>query len=345
MAKQAQTTYREIIADIRKRQIAPVYILMGEEEYFIDNIVSMLEETVVDPGERDFNCFSFYGAEADIETVANTARQFPLMSDRRLVVLKEAQAMDRAKSQLDKLAPYLEHPVATTVLVIAYKGDRLAATSAIMKAAARSDAVVFRSERVKEYNIASIVRDYCTSIGVRIDDKAIAMLTELQGTELKRIFSEIDKIIVAEKGNAVVISPNLVDRHTGFNKDFNNFELTAALAVKDYPKAMKIVDYFSRSPRQHPAMMSVALIFSFFARLVVAECLKDRSDAAIMSALNAKSEYAIREVKNAMRYYSLRQAAACISAIRDFDTQSKGIGSTRNEFDLLRELVFKIVSL
>ena len=345
MAKKAQTTYRDIIADIRKRDIAPVYILMGEEEYFIDSIVSLLKENVVDPSERDFNCFSFYGAEADIETVANTARQFPLMSERRLVILKEAQAMDRAKAQLDKLAPYLEHPVGTTVLVIAYKGDKLAATSALLKAAAKSETVVFRSERVKEYNIASFVHDYCSSIGIRIDDKAIAMLTELQGTELKKIFSEIDKIVVAENGNVNVINPEIVGRHTGFSKDFNNFELTSALAVKDYNKAMTIVDYFSRSPRQHPAMMSVALIFSFFSKLVIAECLKDKSDASIMSALNAKSEYAIREVKTAMRFYSLRQSAACISAIRDFDTQSKGIGSNKNEFDLLKELVFKLVSI
>ncbi len=345
MAKTDSPSYRDLIASIRKESFAPIYILMGEEEYFIDSIVEYLEEKVVAPADKDFNQFTYYGADAEIEVVAATARQFPLTGNRQLVVLKEAQAMDRAKTKLDKLASYASHPVNSTVLVIAFKGDKLNATSPLLKAVAAAGGVIFKSERVKEYNIASHLRDYCSALGVRIEDKAIAMLTELQGTELKKIFSEIDKIIVAEKGNVGTISETLVERYTGFSKDFNNFELTSALSVKDYRKAMTIINYFSLSPAKHPPVVTIGLLFSFFSKLVVANCLKDKSDNSIMRALNARSEYAIRDVKAAMRFYSLRQSAGCISAIRDFDCQSKGIGSTRADFDLLRELIFKIVTL
>lgn len=347
MAKTTKTSvsFRDIVTSIRKGNFAPVYILSGEEEYFIDQITDLLEERVIDESDRDFNLFTYYGADADIDVVAASARQFPLTGGRQLVLLKEAQAMDRAKTRLDRLASYVEKPVLSTVLVIAYKGEALGASSKLVKAADAGGGVVFRSDRVKDYNIAPHLRDYCSSRGLRIDDKAVSMLTELQGTELKKIFGEIDKIAVAEKGLAKTITVDLVERHTGFSKDFNNFELTSALAVKDYRKAMTIVDYFSRSPRQHPTVATVALLFNFYSKLVIAGCLRERTDSAIMSAIGAKSEYAIREIKTAMRFYSLRQSASCVAAIRDFDCQAKGIGSIRNEFDLLRELVFKLVTL
>lgn len=345
MAKTASNTFKDIMASLRNRQFARVYLLSGEEEYFIDAIVKMLEENVVDPADRDFNQTVFYGADAVIEEVAAAARQFPMMAPRRLVILKEAQALDRAKSQLEKLAPFMERPVDTTVFVVAYKGEALSGTSKLVKSAVKNDAVVFRSDCVKDYQIAPYIRDYCEARRLRIDEKAIRMLTEMQGTELKKIFSEIDKIVVAEAGKVSVINDDLVARHTGFNKDFNNFELSAALADKNYPKAMQIVDYFSRSPKQHPGIVTASLLFSFYSRLAIALCLKDRSDASIMAALKAKSPYAIKEIKTGMTRYSLRQAALCVSAIRDYDTQAKGIGSTKDEYDLLRELVFRLVTV
>ncbi len=345
MAKTAAHTFKDIMTSLRKRDFTSVYILSGEEEYFIDAIVKMLEENVVDSADRDFNQTVFYGADAIIEEVAAAAQQFPMMAPQRLVVLKEAQAMDRAKSQLEKLAPYMERPVATTVFVIAYKGESLSATSKLIKNATKNGAVVFNSERIKDYQIAPYIREYCESQHLRIDEKAIRMLTEMQGTELKKIFSEIDKIVVAESGNVGTINDELIARHTGFNKDFNNFELTAAIARKDYPKAMQIADYFSKSPKQHPGVMTASLLFSFFSKLAIVLCLKDRSDDSIMTALKAKSPYAIKEVKIGMANYSLRQAALCISALRDYDTQMKGIGSMKNEFHLLRELIFRLVTV
>ena len=346
MARTSQSlSYKDIVGSIRKGDIAPVYILMGVEEYFIDSIVKLLEERVVESADKDFNTFIFYGADADIETVANTSRQYPLMSERQLVILKEAQTLDRAKTQLEKLSPYIENPVQTTVLVIAFKGDELSASSRVIKAAGKGGGIVFQSARVKENNIGPYVKDYCEAAGVRIDSQAIAMLSELQGTELKKIFSEIDKIIVAGKGAIRNITRDHVCHYTGVNKEYNNFELTSALAVKNYAKAMEIVEFFSKNPRQNSPMKSISLLFSFYSKLVIAGCLKYKRDTAIMTALNARSEYSIREIKAAMKFYSLRQSVACISLIRDFDCQSKGIGSMRNEFDLFRELMFKLVSI
>lgn len=343
--KAAKATYKDIITSIRKGGYAPVYILSGEEEYFIDSIVKLLEERVVDDADRDFNVHTYYGAEADVEVVAATARQLPFMGGRQLVMLKEAQAMMLAKQRLEKLAPYMEHPSPHTVLVIAYKGDSLPASSAMMKAAAKSEeAVIFSSDRVRENNVGSYLRDYCASKGVRIDDGAAALLVEMQGNELRKLFSEVDKLLSGAAAGSH-ITPEMVQANTGFNKDFKEFDLTRALAGKNYKLAIQIIDYFSRSSKQHPALKVLGFIFNFYSRLAIATSLADKSEQSLMAALKAKSAYSLIDIKTAMRYYSFRQAIRCIAAIREFDTHSKGIGSNAKDYDLLRELAFKLVSV
>ena len=343
-AGSAKLSYKEIATSIRKGEFAPVYILSGEEEYFIDSLVGLLEERVVDPGDRDFNLFTYYGAETDVETVAATARQIPFMGERQLVLLKEAQAMNMARQRLEKLAPYMQKPAPHSVVVIAFKGEALSSTMAMMKAAAASGAVIFNSDRIRDYNLGPYIRDYCSSIGISIDDAASELLVNMQGNELKKLFSEIDKIISGNAG-AWRITAEMVQSNTGFNRDFKEFDLTNALAAKDYKRAVFIIDYFSRSPRQHQPLKVLGFLFNFYSRLLVANSLSDRSDSSLMTALKARSAYSLKDIKTAMRMYSFRQTAGCIGAIREFDAHSKGIGSTADSFDLLRELAFKLVSL
>lgn len=345
MAKKTSNSpsYRDIISSLKKKQFAPVYILMGEEPYYIDSIASAIEEKAIPEEDRDFNCEVFFGADSDVASVAGAAQQFPVMAERKLVMLKEAQSMTQAKQQLEKLAPYVEKPNATTILVVTFKGDSLNATSALMKAAAKSGAVVFKSPQVKDYMLSAPVRDYCTAAGVGIDDKAVEMLCDYIGSPLSKLFGEIDKLVIAI-GERKRITPKDIEDNIGISKDFNNFELKSALSERNYPKAVMIVDYFKKNPKQNPTVLTTSVLFDYFAKLCIALFSSDKSEGALMKALEMKNSYALKDIYTGMRNFNATQAVNAVHAIRDFDARSKGIGSLQNEYDLLGELIFRILT-
>ena len=344
MAKKTEgPTYRDIINDIKRGKLAPVYILMGEEPYYIDLIAESLENNVITEEDKYFNCEVFYGSDADINAVVGTAQQFPVMAERKLVMLKEAQSMFRAKNQLDKLAPYIQKPNQSTVLVVVYKGDSLTASSAIMKAASSGGAVIFKSAAVKDYKLTGPLRDYCSAIDVAIDDKAASILCEYIGNPLTKLFGEVDKLKVAI-GERKRITAQDIEDNIGISKDFNNLELKDALASKNYPKALMITRYFRKNPKQNPVVVTTAILFDFFVKLCIALFSPDKSDSALVSVLDLKNSYGVKEIRTAMSFYNASQAVKAIHAIRNFDAKSKGIGSSDNPYDLLDELVFTILT-
>lgn len=338
-------TWREIMASIKAGNFAPVYILMGEEPYYLDKISELLEEKVVAPEDRDFNQLVMYGADSDIESVVAGAQQYPFMSDRRLVMLKEAQAMDRAKAQLDKLEGYVSHPNSQTVLVIVYKGDSLPATSKIMKAAVKSGAVVYNSKALKDYELSGPVADYCRGKGVNMDRGTIDLLTAYVGSSLSKLFSEIDKLLIAAGPDSKVLTAEMVRANIGLSKEFSNYELVNAICRRNYAQAMGIVDNFSSNPKANPVVVTIGILFRFFSQLCVAHFNADKSDQALMGVLELKNVYALREIKDGMRMFNAGQCVSIISAIRDADCQSKGIDSAQNEYSILRELIFRIFTV
>lgn len=343
--KSSELSYREVLSEIKKKKFAPVYILMGEEPYYIDLLADALIDNVVDEDDRDFNCEIYYGSDTDISVVAGAAQQFPVMAERKLVMLKEAQSMVRAKSQLEKIAPYLENHNSSTVLVIIYKGENIPATSPLMKAAAKASdtTIVFKSPKIRDYNLAGHLRDYCASKGLGIDDKAASILCEYIGSPLSKLFGEVDKLKVAI-GERSRITPQDIEDNIGISKDFNNFELIAAIADKNYPKAMMITRYFRKNPKQNPTVLSTALIFDFFAKLCMAHFSADKSDGALYTLLELKNSKALGDCRTGMARYNATQAVKAVHSIRDFDTKSKGIGSLQNEYDLLDELIFNLMT-
>lgn len=349
MAKTATTktpkaTFSQIVADIRKGCIAPVYVLSGPEPYFIDKISELLQQKVVAEDAKDFDQTVIYGADCDAVRVINEARRFPMAGERQLVMLREAQAMRDAKGQLEKIAGYVASPSPSTVLVIAYKhDDPLSASSPLVKAAVKSGGVVLESPHPKEWQLDSYVLDYCKERRAAIDRQAAQLLAAYTGNDLSRLFGETEKLIIASDGKE--ITPELIERNIGISKDFNNFELIAAVSQRNFAKAMQIVLYFKSNPKQNPPMITGVVLFNFFSNLLIAKYTPDSSEQALMSALGFKSAYQLKDIKTAMPRYTAGACTRIIHAIREFDGMTKGIGSTEDSYELLRELIFKIFTL
>ena len=342
--KSASSGYNNIIAEIRQNKYAPVYLLMGDEDYYIDKIVDLLEAIVVPEEEKDFNSTIFYGADADIKQVIARAQQYPVMAERQIVFLKEAQSLNAAKSQLEKLIPYIQHPNNTTVFVITYKGESLASNSSLVKSISSSGGVVFKSDRLRDYQLQGPVADYCREKGLFIDDKTVSILCEYIGNPLSKLFGEIDKLGVAAGGSRR-ISPELVESIIGISKDYNTFELIKAISLRDYSSSMRILNHFAKNPRQNPGIIITSTLFNYFSKLFMASVLKDKSDIAVMEELELKSSFALTDYRNGLRNYRAATIDAILHAIREQDAKSKGIGSLQNEYDLLKELIFKIFTL
>lgn len=346
MAKAAGKTYnfQDLATDIRARRFAPVYLLQGEEPYYIDKIAGLLVAGVVPDAEaRDFDLHNFFGSDADVRRILDTARQFPLMGDRQLVMLREAQSMSNARNELEKLAAYAKNPVASTVLAITFKAEPLKQSGELVKAIKSSGGVVFDSPKVKEWQLSSLITQYCKDAGIRIDNKSVEMLKEFVGNDLARLFGEIDKLMVAT--DRAPVTPESIERNIGVSKDYNNFELVSALASRDYARAMRIVDYFERNPKQNPVIMTTATVFRFFSNLMLAHYAPDRSERGLMGQLGFHSPYQLKEVSLGMRNYNARSCLAIIHAVRVLDCRSKGIGSMQKDYQLLREFIYQAFTL
>ena len=340
-------SYRDVLDRIKKKNYASVYLLMGEEPYYIDLIVDALERNVVKEENQAFDQLVFYGADSDLDVVMASARQYPVMGDRQLVILKEAQTCAGTKAQLDKFASYVAHPNSQGVFVLAYKGDNLPATSALMKAASKAgdSVVIFKSPKIRDYQLSAPIKEYCMQKKIGIEEQAVHILIEYIGNSLQKLFGEIDKLIVSAGPGAQRITAGMVEENIGISKEFNNFELTKALSTKDYPKTMRILEYFRKNPKNNPTVMTTSILQKFFSQLVVAHYSIDKTDRGLMEALQLKTPYALKEIRDGLSMYTPRQSLAAISALREFDCKSKGIGSLQNEYDLQQELIFKIFTV
>ena len=336
-------TFFQIMADIRKKQFAPVYLLSGPEGYFIDKITEALQALVVEEDARDFDFTLMYGADFNASAVVNAARRFPMMGERQLVVLREAQTMHDSKNQLDKIASYVASPSATSVLVIAYKGDSLKASSSIVKAAVQNGGVVFDSQKPKDWQLEKYVEDYCKENKIGIDHISVQLLVSSIGNDLSRLFGEIDKLMISSDGKT--ITPELIERNIGISKDFNNFELVAAISQRDYAKAMQIVKYFESNPKSNPTVVTGTVLFNFFSNLLLAHYAPEKSERGLMVQLKFHSPWQLIDINRALPLYKAMSCILIIHALREFDCRIKGIGSVEKDYDLLKELIYKIFTL
>ena len=338
-----KTEMRQILTSIRKGDIKPVYLLIGRDTYFIDVILGALERYAISEDDRDFNFNLYYGNESSAEIVVNCAQQYPVMADRKLVILKESQAMFNAKNELDKFCAYVQRPNQHAVLVITYTGEKVAAMTNLKKAAQKGDSVIVECNPPRDYELPAYVKDYCQDHKISIDDKAVSMLCEYIGAPLSKLFGELNKLIQIKGGKGRITADD-VEMNIGISKDYNNIELTNALRVRDYPKCMAIVKYFRNNPKNNPTVVTTAALFNFFSKIVVAHFLPSKDDTSLMGMLEYKNKYALGDLKTAMKSYPPAKAINAIHHLREFDGKIKGVGSMRNEYDLLQELIFKLMT-
>ena len=339
MAKK-EISYESICKEIAERKFSPIYVLMGEEPFFIDQITDLLIENVLAEEERDFNQSIFYGADADAVSVINAARRFPMMSEYQLIVVKEAQLM----RDIELLNAYAKHPLSSTVLVINYKYKTLDRRKSLA-AAVEKNGILFESKKIPDYKMPGFITGLLQQRSLAIDAKAAQMLSDFLGNDLNRLSKELDKlaIVMAQMGSKRV-TPELVERNIGISKEYNNFELIKALATKDVLKANRIAQYFEKNPKTNPLQMTLAVLFNYFSNLLIAYYSKDRSEAALMAALGLRSAFQLKDYQMGMRHYSAMKVFLSIGEIRKADAASKGVdNASASDADLLKELLYKIM--
>ncbi len=332
-------TFESLKSQLAKRQYAPIYLLHGEEGYYIDALVKIFEQ-ILPPEERDFNMYTMYAPEVSADTVMDTCRRYPMMSEYQVVILKEAQAINA--SQLNRLHLYASQPSPTTILVICCRGV-VAKAKDLIAEIKKNNGVVFLSEKIKERNIINYIGSYIKLKGLNAEPKALEMLRDYIGTDLSRLYNEIDKLALILGKNAM-ITPESIERNIGVSKDYNNFELIDALAQKDSLRAYNIIEYFRQNSKNNPAVVTVMAMFGYFSDLLTLYFVKDKSEANLKSMVGAKWDIQFAKFKHGMKNYNAYQVIEIVAAIRDFDAKSKGIGSRQNEYLLLKDLVFHILS-
>ena len=348
-AKKEDTTFVGLMSDIKARRFSPIYILHGDEAYYIDRIEEAIIENALTPDERDFNLNIIYGVDiADMRTVVSMCKQYPAMAQYQVVVIREAQNVGKMNNkgnanEINQLKHYAAQPLASTILVVCNKGGAIAGKDFVDTVKKNKVGVIFRSDKLREGRPVELAAlEYIKSLGCSIDDKSLSMIASNVGNDISRLYSEIDKlkILVADDNR---ITPELIERNIGISKDYNNFELEEALSCRNAKKALEIINYYEKNPKANPTVMTVSMLFSFFAKLLLYRASKDRSQEGLMAAVGTKSAWRVKKFAEAARYYSTPSCVNIITFIRECDTRSKGIKSRQDANALLRELIYKIL--
>lgn len=337
MAK--DVTYEEIVRNLKNKVYAPVYFLMGEEDYYIDRIAGYMSNHVLTDTEKEFNQTILYGSDTDIATIINTARRYPMMSKYQVVIVKEAQAL----KNLDSLSYYLQKPMPSTILVFCYKHGSLDRRKKLVVELAKTG-VLFESKKLKDYQLPGFITSYLKRHQVEIEPKASEMMAEFVGTDLNRMAGELEKLIITLPVGKRKITPEQIERNIGISKDFNNFELRNALIAKDVFKANQIVKYFEENPKNNPLQVTLVVLFNFYANLMLAYYAPEKTEQGIASQLGLRYQWQARDYLVAMKHYTGVKVMKIIETIRICDVRSKGVGNVSvSDGELLRELVYQIL--
>ncbi len=327
----------KIVNDIKAGNSKPIYFLMGEEPYYIDQISNFIEKNVLTEDEKGFNQTVLYGRDVTIEDVIGTAKRYPMMAEKQVVIVKEAQDLIKT---IDKLESYAENPMPSTVLVFCYKYKILDKRKKLVKLLTKNG-LVFESKKLYENQVGLWINRVLQGKGYTIEPKANAMLVEFLGTDLSKINNELEKLqIILQKGS--VITAKNIEENIGFSKDFNVFELRKAIGQRSQLKAYKIAQYFAENPKDNPTVVTTSLVFGFFIQLLKYHGLKDRNPKNVAAVLGV-SPYFLADYDVALRNYPMKKVSQIVASLREVDLKSKGVGANAMpNGDLLKEMLFNI---
>lgn len=339
--KKSSATFDSIMRDLKAGRYKPVYVLMGDESYYIDIIADYIADNVLEPDDRDFNQTIVFGADVTAAKVADLSRAYPVMpSPYRVVLVKEAQAM----RSLEALERYIEKPLASTILVICHKNGTIDKRKKII-AKAEAVGVVFESKKKRDYELPAFIESYLKSKNTAIDPKSAAMIAEHVGADLARLVSELDKVLISLPDNNRRVTPDVVEQQIGISKDFNAFELKQAIIERNVYKANQIVSYFSKNEKAGSLFSCLPLLYSYFQNLMVAFYSPDRNnDNALAAYMELKSVWGVKDYRVGLRNFTAMKTLQILMKIREIDAKSKGLDNkSTSSADLFKELVFFIL--
>ena len=332
-------SYEEIIKNIRLRKFSPIYLLMGDESYYIDQITDLLAQTVVPEEVKDFNQTTLYGLETNVNDVITASRRFPMMSDHQLIVIKEAQRL----SKIEDLEIYTKNPLASTVLVIAYKDGTIDKRKKLVSSVEKNG-VVFESKKIPDYKMPTFISSFVQTKGLGIDEKSAQMLADYLGNDLSKLSNELDKLMIALPQGQQRITPQTIEENIGISKDFNNFELLKAVIQRDTFRANQIADYFEKNPKNNPMIVTLGVLFNFFSNLMICYWAKDKSENGIAKELNFKASFMAKDYVIALKHYNAFKSMEIISLLRVYDAKGKGVDNVSTpDGQLLKELLYKMM--
>lgn len=333
--------YKDIVKELKKGHYRHIYFFHGKEPYFIDRLTEYIQANALPDDQKSFNQTILYGKDTDAETVINTAKRYPMMAKRQVVIVREAQNL----KGLDKLRFYIQKPQDSTILVVNHKYASLDKRTKLYKAL-KEPVAEFESKKIKDHQVPEWIQKYVGQSNLSIDAEAATLMAEFLGNDLDKITHELDKLMLAMQKGENRITPAVIEKNIGISKEYNPFELNKALAEKDVMKANRIIRHFGKNPSEYAMPMIIGSMYFFFSKVLGYHFLKpeERKDRQKVAGRLKTYKSTVWQYEKATKKYSYQKAARIISYLREYDMRSKGMNNvSASQEDLLKELVFKIL--
>jgi DNA polymerase-3 subunit delta len=329
--------YEEILTNLKNKIYHPIYFLMGDESYFIDQISDYIAGNVLTKADQDFNQYILYGKDVDANAIITYARRFPMMANYQVVIIREAQNIKK----IEELEPYVNNPLKSTILVINYKYKTIDRRKAFAKTLAKKG-ILFESKKLYDNKLPGWISSYLAEQQYGIEPQASAMLSEYLGTDLSKVANELNKLIISLP-KKTRITPDHVEKNIGISKDFNIFELQNALGEKNVLKSNQIINYFAANPGSNPLPKTISTLYFYFMKLLTYHFLDDKSQNNVAATLQVVPFFVPSYIA-AARQYPIKKIVEIMSVLREFDMKSKGMGNVSSDMsDLQKEMIYKIL--
>ncbi len=340
MAESKAVTYESIMRDLVAGNYQPVYYLHGEESYYIDKIADYIAEHAIQPEERDFNQTVLFGSDVTASQIADTCRRYPMMAERQVVIVKEAQNLRNTEA----LEKYVKQPLQTTVLVICHKNGKIDGRKRDFVKAIQQAGVLFESAKLRDRDLPAFIEAYLKRNNASIDPKSTQLIADAIGADLSRLVSELDKVLISLPEQDRRVTPQVVEDQIGVSKDFNGFELRDAIVNRNIFKANQIMNYFDKNPKAGSIFSFLPMMFNYFQNLMLAYYSPQKTQEGVAEWLELKSPWAAKDYMSGMRNYSGMKVMQIISKFREIDAKSKGLDNPNTPpGELMKEMIFFIL--